>query len=383
MFISITFPIADFRVLHKEQAGRLKIPAWGSSDPRAKFARGFGGIHTRTKSGDGFIGENYYADCQNFIRYPGLKFIEPLQNRKRPVLAYPIYRRFFFDGMFAGRFELGFRLNEASLWEIRVLSETRKQPVLYDPVAISKQMLESEVSLHLLDDRVEVCPSVKSQSYLRDGYLLSSTRSDALSEYDIATVGSRYVGVGAPFVVIRAAAETPLSHQKRMRPLLARNNMEAFAIPSGADQQNFDTVVIKSPSALNAETADERLVRLVYTQLRTLLFAHKFYLDGHDDGTMPKSGGLQRAISAMLDRMKALTPLEGDRHDAETCAMMAQIVKRFDVDLSRLAEELSNHLKPSWFRRNVGRIFGYLDKKGDIAIEAASTAATQKLLGGS
>ncbi|TBD65699.1 hypothetical protein ELH22_21400 [Rhizobium ruizarguesonis] len=383
MFISVTFPVADFRVLHREQAGRLKIPAWGSSDPRAKFARGFGGIHTRTKSGDGFIGENYYADCQNFIRYPSLKFIEPLHNRKRPVLAYPIYRRFFFDGIFAGRFELGFRLNEASLREIRVYSEMREQAVLFDPVAISRQMLESDISLHLLDDRVEVCPSVKSQSYLRDGYLLSSTRSDALSEYDIATVGSRYVGVGAPFVVIRAASETPLLRQKRMRPLLERHDMEAFAISSGVDQQNFDTVVIKSLSTLNAETAHERLVRLIYTQLRTLLFAHKFYLDGHDDGTMPKSSGLQQAISVMLDRMKALAPLEGDRRDAETCAMVAEIVKRFDVDLAKLADEVASHLKPSWFRRNVGRIFGYLDKKGDIAIEAASTAATQKLLGGS
>jgi hypothetical protein len=361
----------------------LNIPAWGSSDPRAKFARGFGGIHTRTKSGVGFIGENYYADCQNFIRYPSLKFIEPLHNRKRPVLAYPIYRRFFFDGMFAGRFELGFRLNEASLREIRVYSEMREQPVLFDPAAISRQMLESDISLHLLDDRVEVCPSVKSQSYLRDGYLLSSTRSDALSEYDIATVGSRYVGVGAPFVVIRAGAETPLLRQKRMRPLLVQNDMEAFGISSGADEQNFDTVVIKSAAALNAETAHERLLRLIYTQLRTLLFAHKFYLDGHDDGTMPKSSGLKQAISAMLERMKALTPLEGDRHDAETCAMMVEIVKRFDVDLAKLADEVSNHLKPNWLRRNVGRFFGYLDKKGDIAIEAASTAATQKLLGGS
>jgi hypothetical protein len=62
---------------------------------------------------------------------------------------------------------------------------------------------------------------------------------------------------------------------------------------------------------------------------------------------------------------------------------MVEIVKRFDVDLAKLADEVSNHLKPNWLRRNVGRFFGYLDKKGDIAIEAASTAATQKLLGGS
>lgn len=37
----------------------------GEHDPQAHFARGFGSIHTRTKSGEGFIGENYYADCEN------------------------------------------------------------------------------------------------------------------------------------------------------------------------------------------------------------------------------------------------------------------------------------------------------------------------------
>ncbi|TAU55740.1 hypothetical protein ELI43_24385 [Rhizobium leguminosarum] len=383
MYISITFPLADFRILHRERAGRLAIPAWGNSDPRAKFARGFGGIHTRTKSGDGFLGENYYADCQNFIRYPELKFIEPLHNRKRPVLAYPIYRRFFFDGMFAGRFELGFRLNEASLWEIQELAEIRKQPVLFDPAAIAKQMLESTISLHLLDERVEVCRAVKALNYLRDGYLLSSTKSDSLNQHDLATVGSRYVGVGSPFVVMRAGTETALVHQRRMRPLFNRNGMDAFTISSGVDQKGFDTLVVRSPHPLGEEAAEERLVRLIYTQVRTLLFSHRFYLDGHDDGKMPKSKRLEEAITAMLARIKALSPLEGDKHDSDTCLMLAEILEKSDVDLARLSDEISTHLKPGWLRRNLGAVFGFIDRKTDIAIEAAASAATQKILGGS
>ncbi|MGO4439997.1 hypothetical protein [Rhizobium sp. RAF56] len=383
MFISVTFPVADFRILHREHAGRLNIPAWGSSDPRAKFARGFGGIHTRTKSGNGFIGENYYADCQKLIRYPELKFIQALHKRERSVLAYPIYRRFFFDGLFAGRFELGFRLNRASLNEIAMLADIRKTPVFFDAVAISKQILESNVSLHLLDDRVAVRPSVRSMDYLRDAYLLSSTKSDSLGDYDIVTVGSLYVGVGSPFVVIRAAAETPILHAKQMRPVFSRNEMDAFTIRSGVHHQGFDTLVIKSPNPLEAETAQERLVRLIYTQLRTLLFAHKFYLDGYDHGVMPKTDRLEEAISAMLERMKALSPVEGNQHDADTCSLMREIVNRSDIDLARLADEISKHLKPGWFRRNAKRVLGYIDRKGDIAIEAAATAATQKILGSS
>lgn len=142
MFISITFPIADFRGLHNDNAGRLDRPYWGSADPRADFARGFGAIHTRTKSGNGFIGENYYADCNNLVKYPSQLFLKPLRNHTRRVVTYPIYRRFYFDGQFSGRFEFGFRPNEASICEIGRLMPSAE----YDVVAISKQILTRDIA---------------------------------------------------------------------------------------------------------------------------------------------------------------------------------------------------------------------------------------------
>ncbi len=118
MYFSVVFPLADFRSLHRDSAGRLRRPAWGQTNPMAEFARGFGKIHTRTKSGAGYAGENYYADCDNAVKYPSQYFLKPIPGLKRSILAYPIYRRFYFDGQMAGRFELGFRLNEGSIHEI-------------------------------------------------------------------------------------------------------------------------------------------------------------------------------------------------------------------------------------------------------------------------
>ncbi|UJW75793.1 hypothetical protein [Rhizobium sp. SL42] len=382
MYISITFPVADFRHFHPSQAGRLGVPAWGSSDPRAKFARGFGAIHTRTKSGDGFLGENYYADCQNFIRYPELKFVEPLSQRQRRVLTYPIYRRFFFDGLFSGRFELGFRLNEESIWEIEAISKYRGEEVLYDIAAIAKQMLQSTLSLHLLDERVQTSAVLKAPNHLRDGYLLSSTKTGALSEYDLTTVGSRYVGVGTPFLVVRVGNETPLVQQKRARTLLDDNGVQAFTISSGATQQGFDTFVINSPNSLNEESPKERLVRLFYTQIRTILFAHSYYLDGYDKGTFPKFIKIHDAVSALVTRLESLPPIEDDKNDAETCRIMSDILKKSDVDITMLTGEITKHLKPSWLQRKARAFFKIMDRKSDVAIEAAATAATQRLLGG-
>jgi hypothetical protein len=118
MYFAVVFPLADFRSLHRENAGRLERPAWGQTDPRAEFARGFGKIHTRTKSAAGYSGENYYADCDNVVKYPSQYFLHPIPGLLRSILAYPVYRRFYFDGQMSGRFELGFRLNEGSIYEI-------------------------------------------------------------------------------------------------------------------------------------------------------------------------------------------------------------------------------------------------------------------------
>lgn len=378
MFISITFPVADFRNLHRENAGRLDRPAWGRADHQARFARGLGSIHTRTKSGSGFVGENYYADCGNLIKYPSQYFLQPIPTLKRSVLAYPVYRRFYFDGQMAGRFELGFRLNEGSINEI-----LRTQgDVEYSVSEVARQLLQCEVRVELLDGREYTRPIPQAMSALRDGWLLSSTKTTALRTFDIETVGSKYVGVGHPFVFIRTGRETKVGQERQKRTLIEQDDLELFITRSGTHGQQFDIVATPSKADLDDETAKERLARLFYTQIRTLAFAHSFYLRQVAAGEIEGPKALEPAIQSLLERLANLAPLENGEDDALTCGELSKILQNTDVDTGRLTREIEEQVKPGWLRNHFGGVFNYFDRKADIAVEAAASAATTRLLSG-
>lgn len=376
MYFSVIFPIADFRSLHRDCAGRLERPAWGRADPIAEFARGFGKIQIRTKSGAGYAGENYYADCDNAIKYPSQYFVKPIPGLQRSILAYPIYRRFYFDGSMAGRFELGFRLNEDSIHDIA----RTKGTVEYSASDIAAQMLQNDIRVKLLDDR-EINQSFSGAAKaLRDAWLLSSTKTKDLNTFDIETVGSKYVGVGAPFIFIRSGRETKLKMEKQLRSLFRNDGLELFLTRSGRQGQSFDVAVIPSVASLSEETARERLARLFYTQIRVLAYAHSFYLRQVAAGNISGPTSLEPAIQALLERLSSLEPAEGDRADELACHEMSEILRRTDVSPAQLATEIERLVKPGILRRWFGGFWGYADRKVDIAIEAAAGTATTHLL---
>jgi hypothetical protein len=278
----------------------------------------------------------------------------------------------------SGRFELGFRLNEASIHEIAQSSPAAE----YDVVTLAKQILTSEAEINLLDGRIFKGPLHKAPIALRDGYILSSTRNNKLNIYDIETVGSNYVSVGAPFVFIRSSQATKISRIQQKRMLIDEHNLSLIATRSGVRNQHFDTVVMQSREDLDAETARERFARLFYTQIRALSFAHSFYLKQVDGGRIAGSSRLEPAIEALIERLKGLVPMENDTRDKSTCSTMREIISNMDIDPSGLSKEIQKRLKPGWIRKQLSRVFSYVDKKADKAIEAAASTATKHVLTG-
>jgi hypothetical protein len=382
LYISVIFPVADFRSFHREAAGRLEKPRWGESDPQAEFARGFGSIHVRTKSGGGFVGENYYADCENLLKYPSLLFVNNVIGYQRDILLYPIHRRFYFDGKMAGRFEFGFRLNEPTIYEIQMLASARGKSINYDPLAVIAQLLLKNVEIEVLDGREVHTSFFNASTGLRDSYLLSSTRHSKLNQYDISSVGTTYVSVGQPYVFLRAGFQTPLKYPKRIR-LLHSGKFEMFVATSGVQGKSVDSIIIESKHSLDGETEKERIARLIYVQMRALSFAHSFYVRQVDSGKFVGESPLTPALHSMLERLRSLSPLEGDGYDAEVCAAMAEVIRNSNVKPEQLAAEVTQRFKKNWVRRLLSPVFRIIDRKSDIAIEAAASTATKYVLTGS
>ena len=113
MFILVQLPLADLRPMIPGELGRVDGPDWTADDPGLSFVRGFGKMATRNSKGFGLFGERAFADFNHAARLR-----ETLHYRQEgwPVSARVElrFRRLYFDGKLAGRFEYGFFIPDES-----------------------------------------------------------------------------------------------------------------------------------------------------------------------------------------------------------------------------------------------------------------------------
>ncbi|MDO8140979.1 MAG: hypothetical protein Q6358_05725 [Candidatus Brocadiales bacterium] len=106
MLISIQFPIADSRGF-VENTGRLRKPLWPLPTPDKEFVRTYGAIRTRPGGGlDGWLGENEICEASRSIRLSSCITVNNAGSQS-PIPLRVAFRRYFFDGLAAGKFELG------------------------------------------------------------------------------------------------------------------------------------------------------------------------------------------------------------------------------------------------------------------------------------
>jgi hypothetical protein len=107
MFIIAQLPLADFRPLINGGKGRLTVPDWPSDNLDSGFIRGFGKISARNASSLGLGGEHAFADFNNALRIDRVQYQQPGWNRPLPIALW--FRRLYYDGQMAGRFDLSGR----------------------------------------------------------------------------------------------------------------------------------------------------------------------------------------------------------------------------------------------------------------------------------
>lgn len=144
MFIIAQFPLADFRPLIKGEKGRLSVPDWSSDNLDSGFIRGFGKISARNGSALGLGGERSFADVNNALRIDPVEFWQQGWNRPLPIALW--FRRLYYDGQIAGRFEVGLMVPEDDL-----LDRFKDQPV--QPPLIAQAILSTSVRVQSVDSR--------------------------------------------------------------------------------------------------------------------------------------------------------------------------------------------------------------------------------------
>lgn len=108
MFLSIQFPIADSRAFTSNSANLLGRPTWPAVSPDIDFVRSFGSIRKRRLGGlSGWIGETALCEASRALRFPRITNYKHSDSNLSLAIKM-VFRRFYFDGLAVGKFEVGF-----------------------------------------------------------------------------------------------------------------------------------------------------------------------------------------------------------------------------------------------------------------------------------
>jgi hypothetical protein len=346
MFILVEIPFADHRPLVKGQMGRVPSPDWTADDPGRSFIRGFGKVASRNADAYGLLGERYFADFNNAVR---LRHTLSARQDDWPASldAELRFRRLYYDGELAGRFEFGFLIKDDD--ELKL--DRHLKGLVIDPRLIAAAALASPIGVIAPDCDEQGTTIQGCAKLLGQAYLAATTLKAELNAFPPGELYGTAVALGAPLVHIRIAngLETDVGRDKTE----AEGTDGALYFTSAAKSDLRNNVVVRlSKDASDKETAGERAVRVLFAHLHALIYAQSHFLKVQKALNLGGRAPLHDAVTLMLKRLENFTPSDpkdtNDRAFSDALVIWAHAYKgRTDELAGKLAELAQFAEKPT------------------------------------
>jgi hypothetical protein len=340
MFILVEIPFADHRSLLKGQMGRVPKPDWTADDPGRTFIRGFGKVARRNADAYGLLGERYFADFNNAVR---LRKTLSLRQPSWPTSleAELRFRRLYYDGVLAGRFEFGFLVKDDD--ELK-LNQVVKG-VAFDPRHIAATALASPIGVIIPDCEEESTTIQGCAKLLGQAYLSATTIKSQLNSFPPDDLYGTAAALGPPLVHIRVANGLPTDVGRDRTEAEGADGAMYFTSAAKSDVRN-NVVVRLSKDASDKETAEERAVRVLFAHLHALIFAQSHFLKVEAAMDLGGRQPLHDAVTAMLKRLEDIAPSDpndkAEKAFAEALAVWAKAYKGRTEELAAKLTELAS-----------------------------------------
>jgi hypothetical protein len=371
MFIIAQLPLADFRPLIRGGKGRLTVPDWTSDHLDSGFVKGFGKISPRNSSGLGLPGERSFADVNNALRFDRLEFQQRRWNKPMRVALW--FRRLYYDGEMAGRFEIGLMVPEDDLLH-------RFNDQVVDPALIAEAILTTRVRIQSLDGSTRAAAFANCSEALGLAYVASTTRNDALTEFPIAETYGEEVFVGKPTLHIRVPLGLQIQTSRDRRYLNDGDDPEFFITSTRGAEARNNVLVQASAYNIHDEPPAERVARVLFAHLNALLFAHSHFLKaGKAIGGLNGRSVLRSAVVKMIERCSRFSQIDDSATDKEFAEGMRLFGRahtgRIDELVTKLHELSNEWNKPTTLESFIQYVKGIQDLVVSTATKTVVEAA--------
>ena len=294
---------------------------------------------SRNSDALGLLGERYFADFNNAVRLR-----RPLSLRQdgwpASLEAELRFRRLYFDGEMAGRFEFGFFVHDDDEIKLdRVLNGVR-----FDPRVIAASALQSPIGVIVPEFEEEPTTILKCRNLLGRAYLAATTLKAQLNAFPPGELNGQVVALGPPLVHIRVSNGLQTDVGRDRTDAEGTDGAVYFTSAVRSDARN-NVVVRLSKNASDKEMADERAVRVLFAHLHALIFAQSHLLKVREALNLGGRAPLHAAVTTMIKRLEAFTPDDpkdkADQAFAEALTIWAKAYKGRSEELTEKLAELA------------------------------------------
>jgi len=374
MFIMLHFPFVDLRGIDESRLGRSPRPDWRSDDPGQCFVRGFGGMSARNAKAFGLVGERAYVEFEHALAFP-VPGAHRQEGWSHGVPLRVWFRRLYFDGDIAGRFEIGF--NTDAKHEIEIT--TGYWPP-YDLSSLARSVCDIPVEVRSSDGSVVASSLERCGEALGLAYLVSTTLNSERAKHPAAEIMGSAFKVGSPAVHVRARPDTPIALPADRRDIVESGDSGHMFLTSVAKAQRRNTMTVQVSCSAGAETAEERARRVLFTHLNSVLHASDFLAATMDAKAIARHRlGLKELTSRAIERFGKLevTAPKTDDEDAFAKALRLfaeEHAGRVDGIVAKLDALAKDAAAPGRLERIGGWSKGWTEFFADSAIKASVKA---------
>lgn len=355
MFGLLQLPFADLRCLTVDRFNRVPRPDWEADDPGECFVRGFGKMSSRNATGYGLMGERGYVEFDHAVVFP-----TPVRHKQEgwseeiPLLLW--FRRMYFDGDIAGRFEFGFMADPKIE---QAFFETNPE-LRYDLAELGRTISEAKVEVRSPDESRTECRLDRCGAALARALLTATTTTEGLKRYPPADLEGRLLVLGPPTIHLRVPAALPVLENDDRRLILKAAD-DCLFITSAAGSARRNTVAVQiSPTTSRREPPAERARRVLFAHLNAMLFAYSHLVSVADAKEIARHRlRLRDLTEKMLKRFEGLKPDSENPDDAEFAGALAAFSAAHAGRVDELADRLQSLADEAAEQSKAGKVFNW------------------------
>lgn len=372
MFGLLQLPFADLRCLAKDQFAREPRPDWSADDPEGSFVRGFGKMSARTATGYGLIGERGYLEFDNAVA-----FTTPVHHKQEgwptgiPFLLW--FRRMYFDGDIAGRFEFGFIADPTI--EKAFFEEHPEQS--YNLAEVARTISKSRIEVRSADGSCIESRLDRCGKALALAYLTATTTREGLKRHPPAELEGHSLLIGPATIHLRVPATLPVMETNDRRPILEVGDSRLY-ITSVAGEDRRNTVAVQiSPTQSQLEPPEERAQRVLFAHLNAMLFAYSHLVKVVDEKEIVRRRlRLRDLTKKMLKRFEGLKPDINNADDTAFAGAIAAFSAGHAGRIDGLVDRLQAIADKAGEEGQSGKVFNWVVELSEqILIKSAEAIA--------